>query len=124
MTNILKKEYKYAVIGASKNENKYGYKIIKSLKERDIFVVPVNPKENEILEIKCFKNVEEINYDINILIFVTQPEISEKIVRNLKKTYKILWFQPGSENLEIENFCTKNKINFITNQCVLISSIN
>ena len=45
----------YAIIGASNNKEKYGYKVLKDLKEKKIDVVPINQHEKEILGLKVIQ---------------------------------------------------------------------
>jgi len=50
-----------ALIGASTNKNKFGYKILIDLVSKDYDVIPVNNKEVEIEGRKVFKTVLEIS---------------------------------------------------------------
>jgi len=53
-----------AIIGASKNKTKRGFQAIKTLLadgfEGEIY--PVNPKENMILGLPCYKDIAEVGY--------------------------------------------------------------
>jgi len=46
--DILDKNNKFAVIGASNNEEKYGYKVYKQLKKNGYQIYPINPREELI----------------------------------------------------------------------------
>jgi acetyltransferase len=62
-----------AVIGASKDETKRGHQAIKTLREGryegEIF--PVNPREETILGMKCYKSILHIQAPVDIALIVT-----------------------------------------------------
>jgi acetyl coenzyme A synthetase (ADP forming)-like protein len=62
-----------AIIGASKNKTKRGYQAIKTLKsdgfEGEIY--PVNPKEEMILGLPCYKDVTEIQGEVDLVLITT-----------------------------------------------------
>ena len=59
-----------AVIGASRNQGKVGYEILANLKEGGFKgpIVPVNPSADEILGLKCFKNLQEYGQKIDLSV--------------------------------------------------------
>jgi hypothetical protein len=120
---MLDKNDVYVVIGASSKKQKYGYKVLKDLKENNFKVIPVNLKEKEILGLKVYKNILDIERKIDVVIFVVPPLITEKILPNIKKL-KIskVWMQPGSESQKAINYCRKNKINCVYNTCIMIKN--
>ena len=63
-----------AVIGASNDEGKAGYQILKNLIELDFHgkVYPVNPKEDRIFGIKCYPSLKDVDAEVD-LILVTVP---------------------------------------------------
>ena len=89
---------KIVLVWASNNPDKFWYKILKNLLEKNHRVLPVNPKWEEILSLRSYKNIWEIDQEFEIVNFVTQPNITKDILENnldLIKN-KILWFQPWS----------------------------
>jgi predicted CoA-binding protein len=118
---MINKNYIYAVIGASNDKQKYGYKVLKDFKESKYEVVPINPKEKEILGLKTYKSILDINYKIDVAIFVVPPKITERVLKEIKKL-KInkVWMQPGSESDKAIKYCKDNDINCIHNACVII----
>lgn len=63
-----------AVIGASRKEDNIGRGIIKNLKEGGYTgnIFPVNPKADEIMGLKCFPSVKEIEENVD-LVFIAIP---------------------------------------------------
>jgi hypothetical protein len=118
---MIQKDKIYAVIGASNNEEKYGYKVFKDLKDAGYTVIPINPKEKEVQGSSSFKTVKEFIGKIDTAIFVTQPSVTKFVLDDIKeKGIKEVWLQPGSESIESIEFCRKNNIACTANSCIMI----
>ena len=64
------------------------------------------------LKIKLHEFINKFN--INLLV-------AENVLNEVKELgIKEVWFQPGSENKKVIEFCKKNKIKFSINKCLLI----
>ncbi|UCE16438.1 MAG: CoA-binding protein, partial [Candidatus Bathyarchaeota archaeon] len=50
----------FAVVGASRDSEKYGYQVYKDLREAGYRVYPVNPKADKILGDKCYLNLRDL----------------------------------------------------------------
>ena len=123
LNNFFNKEYVYAVVGASNNTSKYGYKIVKTLYEAGFNVIPINPKEKEIYGIKCYPSLLAVNSKIDVVNFVVPPGITLKSLENVKvKNIKKVWFQPGSYDSKCETFCKKNDIKYIKDSCLYVET--
>jgi len=58
----------WAVVGASDNKDKFGYKIVKVLNDNDYNVFPINPRLEEVDGIKCYNSINDIAEKIDVLI--------------------------------------------------------
>ncbi|RJO59455.1 CoA-binding protein [Candidatus Parcubacteria bacterium] len=96
---FLNRDFWYAVVGASKNPEKYGYKVLLDFARAGLRAVGVNPKYREIEGLKCFPNLSAVAPKPDVAIFVVPPIIGLNIV---DEAYKLgitkLWFQPGAES--------------------------
>ena len=61
-----------AVIGAARDENKIGYKILKNILTGGYQgqVYPINPQGGEILGLKSYRNIEEVNGPVDVASIV------------------------------------------------------
>jgi uncharacterized protein len=111
-----------AIVGASNNKEKYGYKISSFLKENGFTIIPINPKEKQILGLKVFENLtlaKKAN-EIELVVFIVPPKITKKILEEVNLLgLKKVWLQPGSENKESIDYCKKNNIQLIYEKCVM-----
>jgi acyl-CoA synthetase (NDP forming) len=76
-----------AVIGASKDEKKRGYQVIKTLlvDKYDGRIFPVNPKEDRILGLACYPSLLDIPEPIDIVFVATPPATIPAIIEECGK---------------------------------------
>lgn len=108
----------YAVVGATKNPSKFGFKILTWYVNHSLPVVPINPREEEILGKTVVPSIKELlvalaeKRDIShhqlaavdglSVSFLTPPQITQQtlaeisLVPDYKELVKGVWFQPGS----------------------------
>ena len=118
---MIDKNLTYAVIGASQNAEKYGFKVFKDLLDASYKVIPVNPKGGELLGEKVWPSILDYQPAIDVAIFVIPPTAALSTLKEIviKKIGKV-WFQPGSESDEAIKFCKNNNIECISKACIMI----
>ncbi len=118
---MINKDFIYAVVGASNNEEKYGYKVFKDLLAWWYKVIPINPTEKEILGTKVYSTLSATEKKIDIVIFVTPPVVTEKVLEQVKALWiKNVWMQPWAQSDKAIDFCKKNEIECIHDACIMI----
>lgn len=119
---MINKKFLYVVVGASNDKRKFWYKVFKNLLESGYKVKPINPNEKEILWEKVYPTLSEIKKNIDVIIFVTQPKITEIVLEEAKKlNIRKIWLQPGAESKDAIDFCKKNDIECIHDACIMIT---
>ena len=118
MNNIT--SHTYAIVGASNNPVKYGYKVTKHLKESGCNIIPINPKEQKICGIKAYKTLKACNKKIDTVIFIVPPAVTQQVLKDMPKQIKKVWMQPGSESEKAINYCKDNSIECIHNACIML----
>ncbi|KAI0463787.1 hypothetical protein LJB42_002792 [Komagataella kurtzmanii] len=123
----------YLVIGASKNPEKYGYKVLKWYLDRNLNVVPINPTTPEVLGAKTKSSILEAlanghEYSLSV---ITPPDVSYNSLKEVLESVKgdlvkSIWFQPNSYDKKLISYLNKkgfykNKGNLIYNDCILVS---
>jgi hypothetical protein len=118
---FLNKKNVIAIVGVSKNPEKYGYKIFKDLKDFGYKVIPINPKEEMIYGEKVYHILAEVQEKINVVNFVIPPEKTLMVLQEcLNLGLKNVWFQPGSSDDAVERFCEENGFRYVSGQCMMI----
>jgi len=121
---FLEKKNVFAVVGASRDPNKYGYQVYKDLKNAGYEVYPVNPNAEEISGDKCYPSLESLPVKPDVVDVVIPPKVTEHTVEICKKLgITKVWMQPGSESERAIEFCEKNNIDVVYGVCVMIERV-
>ncbi|HEX9805006.1 MAG TPA: CoA-binding protein [Candidatus Dojkabacteria bacterium] len=122
--NLINKKNTFAIIGASNNPDKYGFRIYKDLKQKGYKIFPVNNKSESIQGDQSYKKIEDLPEMVDVLDFVVPPEASLQIAKKaIKLGYKNFWFQPGSiDNEGLKELKKNTGINILHDVCVMIES--
>ena len=112
------------LIGASNDKNKYGNKIYRDLRNKGYNVTPINPKEEKIEGDRAYSSIEEMKELPDIANFVVPPPVAIKIAQNITNLgIKHLWFQPGSESKELEDWLKNTDgIEYLINACIMVET--
>ncbi|MBZ4645102.1 MAG: uncharacterized protein PWR27_2434 [Petroclostridium sp.] len=111
----------WAVVGATENQEKYGYKIYQKLKSRGYKVYPVNPNYSEIEGDKCYSNLSELPEVPDVIDMVVAPKHGIKVVEEAARLgIKNIWLQPGTVNDELLKLAEEKGINTVQ-ACVLVA---
>lgn len=118
---FLDKRNIFAVVGASRNPEKYGHQVYKDLKDAGYEVYPVNPNAEDVLGDKCYPNLIELPTKPDVVDVVVPPKITEGIVKTCRRLgITNVWMQPGSETETAIKFCDDNGIDVVHGVCVMI----
>lgn len=122
---FLDKRNTFAVVGASRNPEKYGHQVYRDLKEVGYEVYPINPNTEQILGDKCYPSLECLPAKPDVVDVVVPPKITEEIVKTCKKLLITkVWMQPGSESESAIKFCDDNGIDIIHSVCIMVERKN
>src|SRR5947209_1749577 len=90
-----------AIVGASGNPDKASYGIMQKLQHAGYHVIPVNPKEPEILGERSYPSLLDIPEPIDIVDVFRRAEDTPSIADDAAKIgAKVLWLQSGISNEE------------------------
>lgn len=118
---ILSSAKNIAVVGLSPDESKPSNGVAKFLIERGFNVFPVYPKFDEILGRKVYRNLTEIDENIDVVVMFRKGEFASELVKDaVKKGVKTLWLQLGITNDEAGAVARENGINFVQDKCIKI----
>jgi uncharacterized protein len=110
----------WAVVGASTDPGKYGYRIFKTLREAGYRVYPVNPKGGELEGEKIYATLADLPEKPEVVDIVVPPAVAEQIVRQAKVLgLTRLWLQPGAESEAAIRFCQENDLQVVHDACAM-----
>lgn len=109
-----------AVVGISRDPNKPAYQVPKYLLEKGYDIIPVNPFADEILGMKCYKNIKDVEGEIDIVdIFRPSNEVLQIVKDAIVKRPKVIWMQLGIRNDEAAEFARKHNIKVVQDRCMM-----
>jgi predicted CoA-binding protein len=121
INKFLEKTNIFAVVGASRDPEKYGHQVYKDLKGAGYKVYPVNPNAKEILGDKCYPDLKDLPTKPDVVNIVVPPKVTEKTVKTCKMLgITKVWMQPGSESENAIKFCHENGIDVVYGSCVMV----
>ena len=121
LRQILSSAKNIAVVGLSPDESKPSNEVAKFLIERGFNVFPVYPKFDEILGRKVYRNLTQIDENIDVIVMFRKGEFASELVKDaVKKGVKTLWLQLGITNDEVGAVACENGINFVQDRCIKI----
>jgi uncharacterized protein len=91
-----------AIVGASADKSKFSNKAIHAHLRVGYDVYPVNPKEETIEGLKCYKSVTEIPVPLDRVSLYLPPAVGVKVLDDIaRKGCEELWVNPGAESPEL-----------------------
>ncbi|KAF5351918.1 hypothetical protein D9756_007648 [Leucocoprinus leucothites] len=118
----------FAVVGASKDQSKFGTKVSASLpplhlplthncvqilkwyQARNLDITPVHPKETELEGVATVSNLAGLPSPASTSVsIVTPPKVTLNILKEAKELkVPALWLQPGAEDETVADFIKEN----------------
>ncbi len=100
--NEMLKLKRWAVLGATTNTTRFGYKIFKTLEDKGYTVYGISPKYDYIDGIKVYRSIEELPGKVDGVNIIVNPMVALGELPKIKECgIKNLWFQPGSFNEQV-----------------------
>lgn len=110
----------WAVVGASENKEKFGWKIFKKLKDRGYKVYPISPNYETIDGDKCYKNLTELPEKPEVIDMVIAPKYGINTIKEASELgIQNIWLQPGTYNDELLSLIKEEGLNSVQ-ACVLV----
>jgi predicted CoA-binding protein len=110
-----------AIVGLSKNELRASYFVGYYLKRHGYSVIPVNPREPEILGEKSFKTLVDVPVTVDIVNVFRAPEALPAIAEEAVKVRAgALWCQFGVINEEGARIAEAGGVPVIMDRCIKV----
>ncbi|KAI9437687.1 NAD-P-binding protein [Lactarius indigo] len=101
---------RYAVVGASKDQSKFGTKVLQWYLARNLTVTPVHPKESELEGVATVSSLADLPAPAETSVsIITNAKVTLDLLEQAKKlNIPALWLQPGAEDEDVKNFIRAN----------------
>ncbi len=123
---IFKEVETIAVIGLSPNPSKDSHRVAKYLQEAGYKIIPVYPKEEEILGEKVYRSLAEIPGSVDMVDIFRKPAAVNPIVQACKERgdVKVVWMQAGIVNNEAAQEAKKAGMKVVQSRCAMVDHRN
>ncbi|AAT43478.1 CoA-binding protein [Picrophilus oshimae] len=119
-SEILKKYRNIAVIGISDKPDRPGYYVPKYLRDHGYNIIPVNPNIESWDGIKSYRDISDVDENIDVIEIFRRPEAVLDIVRqSLNKKPKVIWMQEGIINEDAKKLAEENNITVVMDKCMM-----
>ena len=111
-----------AVLGLSPDPSKASYRVAKYLKEQGFKIVPVYPKEEEILGEKVNRSLAEIPFEVDMVDVFRKPAALKAIAEATiaRGDVKFFWAQQGIVNNEAAEMAETAGLKVVQNKCTMV----
>lgn len=106
------------VLGASPNPERYSYRAVKKLQDRNIPVIAIGQKEFEMDHISIRKGMPDVGPVHTVTLYLNAKNQKEYYNYILSLNPKRVIFNPGTVNVEFEEVLRKENIEVVTD-CML-----
>lgn len=119
LTTILTEARTIAIVGASSNPERASHGIMQRLLAAGYRVIPVNPKETEVLGQRAYASLREIAEPIDIVDVFRRSEDTPAIADDAVALHaKVLWLQLGVTNDEAARRAEAAGLTVVMDKCI------
>ena len=114
---------RFAVVGASRDREKYGNKVLRAYLQNGLDAVPINPGGGEIEGLPAYPDLTAIPEPVDGVSIITPPKITEQVVAQaVSLGIKHIWMQPGADSPQAVDVAENSGANVIAGgPCLLVA---
>ncbi|NIP67474.1 CoA-binding protein, partial [Candidatus Bathyarchaeota archaeon] len=122
--DTLEKYKTIAVVGMSRDETKPAHYVPAYFSEKGYDIIPINPKAKEILGARCYKSINEVDEEIEILNVFRPSEKAAEVVKSAIERRKargdvnVIWLQEGITSKEARKLAEEAEIEYFEDRCM------
>jgi len=114
-------EKQIAVVGASRDPQKFGYAALHEFKNHGYEVFPVHPTAESIDGVPCYHNLTELEGKVTAVWMGVKPDKGADVLRAAAKIgVKKVWIQQMSENPDLVALGKELGLTLVTGKCILM----
>lgn len=120
ITELLQTAKTIAVVGASTNPARASLGVSRFLQRQGYRVIPVNPRETEVLGERAYASLKDIPEQIDIVnIFRRPSRVPEVVDEAVQKGARCIWMQEGVVNKSAAVKAEAAGIPVVMDRCIL-----
>ena len=120
IAEILKTARTIAVVGLSPKRYRPSYGVAEYLQKAGYRIIPVNPRESELLGERCYPDLEAIPEAVDIVDIFRRSEFVPEIVEAaIRKGAKVIWMQEGVVHEDAARRAEAAGLAVVMDRCIL-----
>src|SRR6185503_20933450 len=101
-----------AVVGASRDRQKFGNKAVRAFRDAGHTVIPVNPHETDVEGERAYASVLDVPGPIDMATVYVQPDVALRLLDEFqRKGIAEIWVNPGAEDAAVMAEARRRKMN-------------
>ena len=122
LCKILKESKTIVVVGLSPKPHRASHQVAKYLQEEGYKIIPVYPREEEILGEKVYRSLDEIDFEVDIVDIFRKGEDTPPIVEKAVKLpgIKCVFLQEGVVNEESKKIAKNSGVFYVEDKCLMV----
>lgn len=115
------KSKRFAVVGVSRNERKFGNTIYKELKDLGYVAYGVNPSIETIHGEKCYPSISALRGQVDAAVVCVKPDKVEQVLRDATEAgVRQVWLQQGAGSRHAVDVAKSLGLNVVDGKCILL----
>ena len=103
-----------AVVGASRDRQKFGNKAVRAFRDAGHTVIPINPHESNVEGLPTYASVLDVPGPIDMATVYVQPDVAMRLLDEFeRKKIPEIWLNPGADDDDILAEARRRRLNVI-----------
>jgi predicted CoA-binding protein len=121
--DVLQNCRSFAVIGVSREPEKYGHEVFAALLSGGYTVYPINPKYAEVAGHPCYASLGALPASPAVVILALAPHVTERVVPEaIASGAEVIWLPPGCFTPEAVEACRRAGVRELHDVCPVFAS--
>ena len=122
LCEILKEAKTIVVVGLSPKPHRASNQVAKYMQENGYKIIPVYPREEEILGEKVYRSLDEIDFEVDIVDIFRKGEDTPPIVEKAVKLpgIKCVFLQEGVVNEKSKEIAKNAGVFYVEDKCLMV----
>ncbi len=118
---ILRKYRTVAVVGISSREDQPSHRVARYLKEHGYRIIPVTPRETEVLGEKCYPDLCSVPQPVEVVdIFRRPKQVPRVVAEALYNGAKVVWMQEGIVHEAAARRAREAGLEVVMDRCMMV----
>lgn len=122
ITDLLAQSKTIAVVGLSSKPDRSSYQVAAYMQQQGYTIIPVNPREDEVLGVKAVASLSDVDVPIDIVnVFRVSSEVPGVVADAIACGAKSIWLQLDIHDADAEKAARDAGLVVVTDACIKVA---